>query len=259
MGKKVIIATRSGYLLDDLDKPFYRKYVGYLFSKVDIILCQGRSWKEKVITIYPKVDESKFFVRMNWIDDYIYHQPERSIEMKSEVIKISFIGWVEKTKGVEDLIYAMHELRNENISLTIAGNGAYFQDAEKLIDFLDLDEKIALVGWIREKAKLSLLAQSDIFVLPSHFEGMPNAVLEAMAAGLPIVATNVGGIPDMINENQSGILIRPGEKKQLADGIRVLIDNPMKRKTMGENAKLSVHRHHSIGSAVKDFETIILN
>ena len=97
-----------------------------------------------------------------------------------------------------------------------------------------LDEAVDFPGFVRGPDKLRLLQQAALLVLPSYAEGVPIAVLEGMAAGLPVVTTPVGGVPDIFEDGVNGLLVPPGDPAALADAIERLLDDPDQRRSMGE-------------------------
>jgi glycosyltransferase involved in cell wall biosynthesis len=99
---------------------------------------------------------------------------------------------------------------------------------------------------------------ADIFVLPSRSEAFPNAVLEAMAAGLPIVASDVGGIPELVENGRTGLLVRAGQPKALADGLCELMADPARAARLGETARSVAQARYSFDRMVGAFEEIYL-
>jgi glycosyltransferase involved in cell wall biosynthesis len=101
-----------------------------------------------------------------------------------------------------------------------------------------------------------ILQALDIFVLPSNWEGLPNAVLEAMAAGLPVVATRVGGVPEVVVEGQTGILVPPRDPNALADALLTLLRDPNLRRRMGQAGRQRVQEYFSVDQMVSKTETL---
>jgi glycosyltransferase involved in cell wall biosynthesis len=111
-------------------------------------------------------------------------------------------------------------------------------------------------GWVTGRDKLERLARADLFVLPTHGEGMPIAILEAMAAGLPIVATGVAGIPDMVRHEQEGLLIPPGDVSALAAAITRLLDSPDLREAMGRRGAERVVSEYDLPRGVENWDRL---
>ena len=105
----------------------------------------------------------------------------------------------------------------------IFGGDGETDKLKKIIEQESLGELIEFVGWVDGNQKIDLLNNSNVFILPSYNEGLPIAILEAMSYGLAIISTNVGGIPEIVNQN--GILINPGDKIKLTEAIFRYINN----------------------------------
>ena len=161
------------------------------------------------------------------------------------------------TKGLSYLIEAAAKLKTKhNFQIVIIGDGIERTYLESLITKYNLEENIILAGQIPEAAKY--LKAFDIFVLPSIKEGLPYAILEAMAAGLPIVATNVGGISEMITDNESGLLVPPKNPEALAEALKKLIDAPELRARLGQNAAATAAAKFSLKEMLKKTRQIYL-
>ena len=120
--------------------------------------------------------------------------------------------------------------------LIIGGKG----DVKKLKDRIrkdNLSEIITFLGWIRGKDKHEALLDADLYLLPSYNEGLPISILEAMSYQLPIIATNVGGIPQVVKNFENGFLVQPGNQKELIDSIRYFIYNRDKLLTFGKKSE----------------------
>jgi teichuronic acid biosynthesis glycosyltransferase TuaC len=130
---------------------------------------------------------------------------------------VLFVGNLLPNKGIGELMAALTALRSENILGCIVGDGP-------MRAMLQQSESIRLVGQLSNREVALYLAAANLFVLPSYSEGMPTVLVEAGAAGLPIVATRVGGIPDLLAEER-GLLIPPGSSDAIVWGIRHILTN----------------------------------
>ena len=101
-----------------------------------------------------------------------------------------------------------------------------------------------------------MLRESDVFVLPSYFEALPVGVLEAMACGVPVVATSVGGIPDVIEDRVNGLLVEPGQPDALARAIVTILTDDALRSRLREAARSDVRKRFSTESVIKDLGTL---
>ncbi len=126
-----------------------------------------------------------------------------------------------------------------DITYTIAGEGPYRREIEAEIRRLGLEERVRLAGTLSEESVLDLLQQADGFVLPSVGlgEAAPVSVMEAMACGLPVICSIIGGTPDMITSGVNGLLIPQGDESALADAMVLLAENPEERKRLGRAAR----------------------
>lgn len=155
------------------------------------------------------------------------------------------IGRLEPQKAFADLIAAMDIVRRSSpeVFLALVGGGALKESINKQIDDLGLRDHISMLG-VRSDVP-HLLAASDFFISSSHWEGMPIAVLEAMSAGLPIIATNVGDVPQVVGD-ESGILVDPKQPAALAKAITSFLNDPVACKEMGKSARDYVLRNHDV-------------
>lgn len=149
-------------------------------------------------------------------------------------------------KGVLDLVRAFAMVRAEvaDVRLEIAGSGPEGLRLEHEIDVLGLAGAVKLLGWRSDLSQL--LPSWDIFALASFDEGLPISALEAMAAGLPVVATAVGGVPELVSEGKTGFLVPRGDVDALAERLRVLLLNPERRLAMGAAGQVRAREEFSI-------------
>ncbi len=157
-------------------------------------------------------------------------------------VKFGFFGRVGDRKGTFDLIKAFANLPKnlqESSELIIAGDGD-IQQGKKLVESLNLAERVTFLGWINAQTRDELLATIDVFVLPSYNEGLPMALLEAMGWGLPSIVTPVGGIPELIIANKNGFLVSSGDIQQLSEAMELLIENETLRLEVGNEARKTV-------------------
>jgi glycosyltransferase involved in cell wall biosynthesis len=162
--------------------------------------------------------------------------------INSQKVNFLFLGRIGERKGVFDLITAFANLpleQKQNAELTIAGDGEG-EKAKDIIAKLNLSEYITILDWVNEKQRDELLAKADVFVLPSYNEGLPMALLEAMSWQLPVITTPVGGIPELVINNQNGLLVPPGDVQKLSTAMQSLISDQELKQRLGKNARDSV-------------------
>ena len=105
---------------------------------------------------------------------------------------------------------------------------------------MGITERIEILGWVVGEAKLQQLARAEVFVLPSFHEGLPMAMLEAMAHGKAMVVTPVGGIPEAVQHEEQGLLVTPGQPQELADALLRLLRDADLRRALGQRARMRV-------------------
>lgn len=250
---KVILAPRSGRIKTELTG-MRLKFAQRVFNKSDIIICQGDSWKQFFKSVVNPASE-KYVTIMNWINTDAYGGKKEITDR----VEILFLAWLEIDKGLLDLIQAVDYLVKEGHSfrLRIAGRGKHEDKARALVAKLNLEDIVSFEGWALGNTKHYLLNNSDIFVLPSYFEGSPNALLEAMASNTACVSTSVGAIPDIIVNGKNGFIGEPGDINALAKHVRTLILDSNLRIEIANQALKDVQKHHSIESAVEKFKEIL--
>ena len=170
------------------------------------------------------------------------------------------IGTVGRTVPVKDhptLLRALARLRDARIDFAavIAGTGPAFQDTVRLAESLNLQD-VQLLG-NRDDVE-SVLAAFDIFVLSSRSEGLSNTIQEAMASGLPVVATNVGGADELVVEGQTGVLTPSGDDRAMAEALATLARDGATRASLGRSGAERARAHFGIERMFRDYESMYL-
>jgi len=146
-----------------------------------------------------------------------------------------FLGRLGQRKGVYDLLEAIrrlvHEQGHSGLVFYLAGDGE-LQQVEEIITKQQLQQQVQLLGWLNEQQKLEWFSRVDTMVLPSYNEGLPMAILEAMAAGKIIISSTVGGIPELVKHQENGFLITPGDVEALSNYIRYVVEHPAEMQQM---------------------------
>ena len=158
---------------------------------------------------------------------------------------VGTVGRLTAVKGQEVLIRAASELirQGEKIFLVLLGDGELRRDLEELRLRLDIAEYVRFLGWRPDVARI--MAVCDIFCLPSRNEGMGKVLVEAMAMGKPIIASSIGGIPDIVRSGENGILVPVGDAAAWAEAIARLCRDPEKRRRMGDAGMQMAPRYSS--------------
>lgn len=175
-----------------------------------------------------------------------------TLNLPTESIVLIAAGRLTWAKGYEDLISALELIVKEDkrIYCLIAGEGELRQRLEVQIRNSGLSEHILLLGYLPRIDVLSLMEVSDIFIMPSRSEGTPIALLEAAALRKPILATSVGGIPELLEDGEECILVSSGNLIELVDAIRTLIQDKALAERLAENAYRRVSQDFTVNSQV---------
>lgn len=209
----------------------------WVFSKCQRLIVLSESWRSFYIeNLGLKPEQVVVFYNPVKIPTEV---PYRSVSKK---VNLLFLGRIGQRKGAFDLIEAFSLLPTEYksiSSLIMAGDGD-LEQARNLVTTLNLEDYIKLPGWIGSHERDILLTEADVFVLPSYNEGLPLAMLEAMAWELPVIVTPVGGIPEIVTQSENGLIVNPGNIQQLSDAIKSLIENEPLRLSLGMKARKSV-------------------
>jgi len=256
-----IIFTGHGWAFNE-DRPSFQKKLIYLLHRITIILShQTIAVSEQTKSQMGK----KISVIRNGVSniDFLVKDTARQKLSKDANLSDIWLGTVaelHKNKGLKYLIEAIHLLALEKENLTalpklfIIGEGERRQKLQERIDRYNLQNNIFLVGRIDEASRY--LKAFDIFILPSVTEALPYAVLEAGQAGLPIIASAVGGIPEIITDMENGILVKPKEPDEIAKAITFFLKNPDKMALFGEKIKTKIESDFSQEKMLR--ETIAL-
>jgi glycosyltransferase involved in cell wall biosynthesis len=171
---------------------------------------------------------------------------------------ILFVGSLRPVKGVEYLIEAMSFLINKNTKLLLVGDGEKRRSLESLAKNFSLSNNVVFVGKVANDAIPKYMAAADILVLPSLSEGFPNTLLEAMASGLPIIATNITGIHEIVKDGENGFLVEPKNPEDIADRITKLLDDAPLREIISHNNK-EKSKQFSWSHIVDIIESVYMN
>jgi glycosyltransferase involved in cell wall biosynthesis len=170
---------------------------------------------------------------------------------------VAFVGRIEGAKGIFDLIEAVNEVRQTipNVRAECAGDGD-IEAALRHVAIRGLGPNVYFKGWVSPRRREAMLARASVFVLPSHAEGLPMSLLEAMAAGCPVIATRVGGIPDVVTDGVNGLLVPAGDRDALALALhRLLVDRELAAR-LGREARETIRRRFTAAHALERLDQI---
>ncbi len=244
-----IISTKHDILLESFWRSRFGRMMRRKFTWVvaiskatrDYLIGQEKIDVDKVTVIYNGIDVNKFYV-------------EKPALFAEEKLVIGSIGRLSKEKGHKHLIRACRFLKNKNWELVFVGEGPLRKDLEVLTGTLGLESQVKFVG---EKNDVRpYLNTFDVFVLPSISEGLSLVVLEAAASGRMIVATNVGGVPEIIQDQETGLLFKPKNIEQLVKKLNWISEHHDLAIKMAKNLQQSVVDKYDINQTVKQYEKL---
>jgi glycosyltransferase involved in cell wall biosynthesis len=224
------------------DSRFVRLIQSAVFERCDRIVVLSEYWQRVLET---RVPAERIVVVPNAID------PDRfDPEYDHDPTRARFVSSLIQRKGIQELIAAVDDLASENaddFELAIAGTGPLRDAVEALAA---RHEHVTYHGFVSEQEKCRLVSTGDVFVLPSHAEGLPIAMLEGMAGGNAVASTTVGSIPEVIDDD-GGILVEPGDSAALADALRSLVQEGSPAGQMGRRNRRLVQRRYNWTTAAE--------
>lgn len=187
----------------------------------------------------------KTYVNYCGIDSRRFSPPSHCRAAREHSIVILSVGSLLRRKGYDYLLPAFQLLKRDGARFRsiIVGDGPEKARIKNMISAYGLDECVQLPGSVDNHDLHLYLSNADIFVLCSLSEGIPVAIMEAMAAGLPVVATDITGIPELVEHNKSGLLVRPRDSRAIYEAIKSLLTDRSKREELGRNARSHVLDH----------------
>jgi glycosyltransferase involved in cell wall biosynthesis len=217
-----------------------RGLVRLIFQNCAYVITLSQSWKQ-YYTTQCYLDPQKVLVMLNPV-----HLPAQLPDRQrsgQRPVRFVFLGRIGHRKGCFDVIQAVAQLpsvQRQQIEVLLAGDGEV-EKAQALIDRSGLQQSIHLLGWINGETRDRLLKQADVFLLPSHNEGLPVSMVEAMAWGLPVIVSPVGGIPELVTHQKQGFLVTPGNVDEIAAAMQNLLMHDQRRLAMGKAARQQVN------------------
>ena len=220
----------------------------------DRVVCNSRAAADRLLEL--GVSASKLAVIPNALPNECF-DPVAPVLPPGNNLRVGLIARMnEKVKNQAALLRAAALVLEDipNLEIVLAGDGALRPELEKLAVDLGIARQVLFLGERREVA--AVLASIDISTLTSLSESMPNAILEAMAAGLPVVSTRVGGCAEVIRHGETGFLVDSGDVAQLADALRTLLRNESLRKQFGARGREVARSQFGVATIQKQYEEL---
>jgi glycosyltransferase involved in cell wall biosynthesis len=236
-------------------------FIDGLLKKVDDLLISESEASRKYLVEKLGYDEKKTLTIRNGVDIAGWSVSQSDRKERREMIGISekdvligCVGRLEEQKGHVYLIDAIAELlpNHPEVKCVILGEGPAHEELQQRINTRGIGASMGLLG---EQSEITAwLSAFDVFVLPSLWEGIPNALLEAMALGLPVIASDVDGVPETVVHDLSGILVKPGDVKALVQSLQDMIEDASLRERLGREAKNVVNENFKLPGMIESYE-----
>jgi glycosyltransferase involved in cell wall biosynthesis len=230
-----------------------------------VVTCCGANM-EYLKQIAPS-HQSKFSLVYHGVNLKDFQPPQNAGDLSAaEKPIILSVGRLVEKKGFPDLLQAllMVKERGQRFRCTIYGDGPLSQALQKWLEEHDMTSDVMLMGDSTQQELISIYQKATLFALtPVQTEdgdrdGIPNVLLEAMAVGLPVITTAVAGIPELVEDNQNGLLYQPHDVDGISSGILELLDNTEKRKLLGDRASKKVKEQFDVAQAAKRLKTLFI-
>lgn len=225
LGKKIIFHCHGGGFKDFHEK--YSSKVDTILAKVDVVVCLSEEWKHYF--------ESIGCINVVTINNVI-EEPQIQSFNKGNLVHFLFLGLICDNKGVFDILKVLSYHKQEltgKILLHVGGNGQTDRLVSTIKD-LHIEQLVQFEGWVDKEKKQRLLNLADVYILPSYIEGVPISILEAESYHKPVITTNVGGIPSIVKDRETGLIITPGDMDELFCAIKILANDKNLRQKYGE-------------------------
>jgi teichuronic acid biosynthesis glycosyltransferase TuaC len=239
--RRLGIPAVVGSIGSDLNRyadPASRWFTRVAMKRATFVVTKSEHLRQRAIQM--GIDARKVRTIRNGCNPSVFHLADRSaaraqlaVDDKAELVL--FVGRLDTAKGIEELLeaFALLASRRPNLRLAFVGDGPGGGHLRSKAKHLGLADRITLVGACLSQQVALWLAAANVLALPSYNEGYPNVVIEALSCGRPVIATNVGGILELVNE-QSGILIAPRDSRALADAIETAMERNWDERSISE-------------------------
>ena len=225
--------------------------INYILSKKIIV------YSERLIEDYGlEKHKNKISIAHEHFLDFNNFRVQKKIDEKDNIV--GYIGRLSEEKGVLNFVKAIPEILEEQneIRFLIGGDGQLRDKIEKYLDEKNLNSKVKLVGWIHHDELPEYLNELKLIVLPSYTEGLPNIMLEAMACGTPVLATQVGAIPDIIQDGETGFILENNSSECIARNVIRALEHPNLNEIV-DDARKVVEKEYTYEAAVEKYRGIL--
>jgi glycosyltransferase involved in cell wall biosynthesis len=206
------------------------------------------------------LDPNEITVVGNGVDEKTF-VPLRNKNHKEKYVL--YTGILRARKGLFDLVNCAERVCRgyPNVKFVLCGMGPFFHKLEKTLKRMGLNEKVMLLGRVKRDRLVQIYQNATVHVVPSHYEGLPTVLLEAMSCGLPVVATDIGGNNEVITSGVNGFLVPPKSPTAMAEAILKLLDDEKLRKKIGKAARETIEKRYTwdkiAGNTLECYESVL--
>jgi glycosyltransferase involved in cell wall biosynthesis len=233
-----------------------RRLVRWVLNKTDAVIALSNKMSSE---LEDQLNLHRITIIPNAVDTRDYRSIERT-PFGEKITRVIYMGRIVREKGLFEAVDAIGALWQQRefsgIELLIAGSGAADSELAHYIRKRGLEKRIKLVGPVFGLEKIKFLKHGDVFLFPSYHEDLPYAILESMAAGSPVLATRVGGIPDVLTDGIHGVLVDPKNVDQIVDALRTMNQNCGLRMAMSRNCVINIEERYSLEGLARNLDTL---
>lgn len=221
---------------------YFRIHEQEVIANVDLISTVSNALANELKDHY-KLTGGSINVLGNGVDTNLF----TPVNMKDNGTYILYTGRLSWNKGLVDLIRSAKHIiqKYPDISFVITGRGPIEHYLRELVTKMRLDNNFSFLGFIDMKHLIKTYQNASIFIFPSYYEGLPTSILEAMACGVPVIATGVGGIPEVISDGENGFIVPIKDPKAITNSVIKLLENQKLRIKMGKIARKTIEENYS--------------
>lgn len=256
-----IVTTLHGWISNSFKSKCYISMQKFLLRYFNVVIAVSSKIRDDLIKVGVPEEKIRLIYNAIVVEKY---QPSNNynnllrnkIKLPQGAVLIGNIGRLSPEKGQKDLLMAAKKIieTNQNVYFFIIGDGPDRSSLEKLSSELNISDKVFFMGHLKDMREV--YQDLDIVALTSHTEGFPNVILESLCMEKPVIATAVGGVPEIIENNITGLLVPPQSPEAIAEGIEYLLKNPEEAKVLAINGKKMVLQKFHFSSRVEKIQEL---
>ena len=251
-----VISLRGGDVpgFRPYDFHFYHRLIApflrMIWKNASAVVANSNGLRQLAVTFDPRFEIP---VIPNGVDLDLY----KAVEHDWSSPRLLSVGRIVHQKGLDLAMHALGVLKDLNWEWRIAGDGPQLQALQALAEELGIQDRVFFLGWQSRPEITEGYQQSNVFLFPSRHEGMPNAMLEAMASGLPVVASCIAGNEELVVDGETGYLVPSEDIEALQNALKKLLDDAGLRQQMGLAARRRVEESYSWESTAKQYALLL--